>query len=129
MSLTPTLVIDAGFDAVAKVNAQLSCFALQLFIQLGLSAHSLGKEIAEVEKNDVTFNRFKLNCVLMLGEIGKFVGHVLGQESSAFLFTVIFFITAAFLDPLKSFEYATLSTFYPFTSGSLSTPSDNPLGG
>lgn len=65
----------------------------------------------------------------MLGEIGQLVGHVLGQESSALLFTVVLVITTAFLDPLKSFEYGTMSIFNPFTSGSLSTPSDNPLGG
>jgi len=80
-----TFVVDAGLDAVAEGDTELGLLVLQVLVKLGLLLKNVAQE------------------VVVLGEVGKLVGHVASEEGSAFLFAKVLIVATSLLDPLGKF--------------------------
>jgi len=80
-----TFVVDAGLDAVAKGDAELGLLVLEALVKLGLLFKNVGQE------------------VVVLGKVGKLVGHVASEEGGAFLFAKVLIVATSLLDPLGKF--------------------------
>jgi len=80
-----TFVVDAGLDAVAEGDTELGLLVLEALVKLGLLLKNVAQE------------------VVVLGEVGKLVGHVASEEGSAFLFAKVLIVATSLLDPLGKF--------------------------
>ena len=70
---------------MAESDAELGLLVLEVLVKLGLLFKNVGQE------------------VVVLGEVGKLVGHVASEEGSAFLFAKVLIVATSLLNPLGKF--------------------------